>query len=114
MFEKQKAKRWAKLSPDERTCYYLLFQVRHGVSLNECLHNLGYFSKTRYNTPMKIDKELCRDCNGKGKILASTCKHCNGTGYVTIQLTEQLFYCGYCGAPLNGNSVCAKCGRENN
>lgn len=42
MFEKLKAKKWAKLSPDEKTCYYILFQVKRGVSLDSCLLNLGY------------------------------------------------------------------------
>lgn len=63
---------------------------------------------------MKLDRESCRDCNGKGKVLNSTCKYCNGTGYISVIKTNQLFYCGYCGEPLNGNTVCSKCGRNNN
>ena len=66
-----------------------------------------------YNKAMKFEQEICRDCEGTGKILGKPCKRCNGLGYINVEKTNQFNYCGYCGTPLNKNPKCPKCGRMN-
>ena len=62
---------------------------------------------------MKFEQEICRDCEGTGKILGKPCKRCNGLGYKKKEKTNQFNYCGYCGTPLNKQPKCPKCGRIN-
>ena len=62
---------------------------------------------------MKFEQEICRDCEGTGKILGKPCKRCNGLGYINVEKTNQFNYCGYCGTPLNKQPECPKCGRIN-